>query len=358
MGSYCVRTDENPSSIFDSMSRTSDVVSVRMLIFLLVESYSTCVISCARPCHKYFVTEATKQSTLTGSEHRRALPFLPFGIAGIAGSPGNNEEHRTLTTAVCELVTLTSSLFSSQCTGRGIVYSEALVLARKAHEWVVGTFQSVLGPVHTTKLHSLSAHLLAEFRLRGNLHDGNSAYNEELHKIVKAAYKTTNRKRGQFAEQMIINEAVSQLLREDEEEELLEQELGEDQSSSSSQCDDEAPRRQCRIRRRRRLQSRRKYSKKRTLAHLASSRAAPGIPGVLRRSAELDQESCMYWRMHCIVTRALCFVPVLPYTSATHPLPAGEECSTRLGARRPSTGRRGWIGCDTGEGMGYCGLAK
>ena len=58
------------------------------------------------------------------------------------------------------------------------------------------------------------------------------------------------------------------------------------------------------------------------------------------------------------MTRALCFVPVLPYTSATHPLPAGEECSTQLGARRPSTGRREWIGCDTGEGMGYCGLAK
>jgi len=202
------------------------------------------------------------------------------------------------------------------------VYSEALVLARKAHEWVVGTFQSVLGPVHTTKLHSLSAHLLAEFRLRGNLHDGNSAYNEELHKFVKAAYKTTNRKRGQFAEQMIINEAVSRLLREDEEEELLEQELGEDQSSSSSRCDDEAPRRQCRSRRRRRLQSRRKYSKKRTLAQLASSRAAPGIPAVLQRSAELDQESGLHVledALLCDESTLFCTCPTLYFGDASAP---------------------------------------
>ena len=31
-------------------------------------------------------TKATKQATLTGSEHRRALPFLPFAVVAAIGS--------------------------------------------------------------------------------------------------------------------------------------------------------------------------------------------------------------------------------------------------------------------------------
>ena len=67
------------------------------------------------------------------------------------------------------------------------LYSEAVVLTRKAHTWVVDVFQPVLGPAHTTKLHRMSAHFLDEFHLRVNFTDGNSAYNEALHKAVKAA---------------------------------------------------------------------------------------------------------------------------------------------------------------------------
>jgi len=52
---------------------------------------------------------------------------------------------------------------------------------------VVDVFQTVLGPAHTTKIHRMSAHLLCEFLLRGKVTDGNSAYNETLHKAFKAA---------------------------------------------------------------------------------------------------------------------------------------------------------------------------
>jgi len=141
---------------------------------------------------------------------------LPFGVVGAAGAPGNEEEHRALTGAVCQLVAATNSLFSVQCTGEGIIYSEAVVLAEKAHAWVVDVFQHLLGPCHTTKLHRFTVHLLDEFRLRGNLHDGNSAYNEAVQKHVKAAYKLTNRKRRQFVDQLIINEAVADLPADDE----------------------------------------------------------------------------------------------------------------------------------------------
>jgi len=93
----------------------------------------------------------------------------------MAGAPGIEEEHWAWTGAVCELVAVTNSLFSAQCTGGGIIYSEEVVLAEKAHAWVVDVFQPLPGPCHTTKLHRFSVHLLDEFRLRGNLHDGNSA---------------------------------------------------------------------------------------------------------------------------------------------------------------------------------------
>lgn len=87
---------------------------------------------------------------------------------------------------------MTNTLFAAG-DGRGITLTEAVVLAEKAHLWVVEYFQPLLGPSHTTKLHRLSDLLLEEFHLRGNLTDGNSACNESLHKAVKASYKGTNR---------------------------------------------------------------------------------------------------------------------------------------------------------------------
>jgi len=125
---------------------------------------------------------------MTGSEHRRALPFLPFGVVDVAGAPGNGDHRSALTAAICELVVVASALFAAQCTnqGGGILYCAAVVLAKKAHALVVEVFQAVLGPARTTKLHHMSAHLLDELRLRSNIDDGNSAYNEALHKAVKA----------------------------------------------------------------------------------------------------------------------------------------------------------------------------
>ena len=102
---------------------------------------------------------------MTGSEHRRALPFLPFAVVGVAGSDGDGVDHSTLTLVICELVHVTNELFSVRCTGGGISLAEAEVLTTKAYKWVVDHYQPVLGPSHTTKLHRTAAHLLDEFRL-------------------------------------------------------------------------------------------------------------------------------------------------------------------------------------------------
>jgi len=97
-----------------------------------------------------------------------------------------------VTRAVCELVAVTKNIFAERCTGGGIAGSQAAVAAVRARKWVIDYYQPLLGPSHTTKLHSLAVHLLDEFRLRANLFDGNTGYNEKLHKAVKAAYKATN----------------------------------------------------------------------------------------------------------------------------------------------------------------------
>lgn len=143
----------------------------------------------------YFVAENVKQATLTGSEHRRALQFLPFAVVGVAGPPGDEEEHRLLLRCICELVALTNSLSSTQHAARGgMSIREATALARKAHEWVVDHFQPVLGPAHNTKLHRLSAHILDEFRLRGTHYDGGSAASQKTSSPTTAVHKAAVRR--------------------------------------------------------------------------------------------------------------------------------------------------------------------
>lgn len=225
----------------------------------------------------YFVVEVVKQATLTGSEHRRALPFLPFAVAGIVGPAGDGDEHRAVLRCICELVALTNALFATQHSGvRGITLSEAAILASKAHSWVVDQFQSVLGPAHNTKLHRLSAHLLDEFRLRGNLFDGNSADNESLHKAVKAAYRTTNKRRGQFIEQLIVNEQVSLVLQDEEGDRgstlCSDSDAGDERSSVDGD-------RQHRRRLRRRLRQR--YTKQQSVSRISVNRGLPGLAAAL-----------------------------------------------------------------------------
>ena len=128
-----------------------------------------------------------KQETLTGSEHRRALPFTPFAVVAAICSVQEETGPRILKRAVRELVAMMNEIFAERCTGGGITGARVAEVAKRAQTRVWDYYQPILGPSHSTKLHRLAVHLLDEFRLRGNLFDGNSGYNEELHKAVKAA---------------------------------------------------------------------------------------------------------------------------------------------------------------------------
>ena len=146
---------------------------------------------------------------------------------------------------------------------------------------MVEVFQPVLGPAHTSKLHRMSAHLLDEFRLRGNVGDGNSEYNAALHKAVKAAYKLTNKRRDQFVEQLVLSEQVYTLLH-DEEEDSVDTEEERPGTGTGDYDYDSAGKRRSRPQRRKQRR-RRRYAKKYSLAEMARSHSIPGFAAVLCR---------------------------------------------------------------------------
>lgn len=130
-------------------------------------------------------------------------------------------------------------------------------------------------------------HTLHESRLRGKIHDSNSACHEALQKHFMAAYQLTSRKMGQFVEQLIINEVVARLLANTETEEEDENDgLGGGGDDEEDQYDSTAPRLNLQ---RSRLQQRRRYSRKKSVPKLGASRGITGWAAALHRRAESDQ---------------------------------------------------------------------
>jgi len=202
------------------------------------------------------------------------------------------------------------------------------------------------------------ANLLDEFRLRGNLHDGNSAYNEALHKHVQAAYKLTNRKRGQFVDQLIINEAVADLPADDEIEKDEEGEgAGEGGGTDEDQYDSMAPRRN---RRRRRLQRRRKYSTKRSLAMLSVSHGITGLAAALRRRKELDQSRGLHVieeALHCDETTPFSSSNNLHYGDPSYPRRGRAQYTVRCAPSFHGTPWYDWLRYRGQDGVLWVGQA-
>lgn len=51
----------------------------------------------------------------------------------------------------------------------------------------------ILGPLRTTKVHKLLAHLLEAERMHGNIMNGDTSHNEQRHKDDKGHYARTNK---------------------------------------------------------------------------------------------------------------------------------------------------------------------
>jgi len=53
---------------------------------------------------------------MSGSERRRAVPFLASGVVGVAGAPDNGDHYSALTAAICKLVVATDVRFAIKYT--------------------------------------------------------------------------------------------------------------------------------------------------------------------------------------------------------------------------------------------------
>jgi len=73
--------------------------------------------------------------------------------------------------------------------------TEGAAIGEDARVFITRYVTPILGPIHTTKIHKLLAHVLDAVRLHGTLRNGDTSANEGKHKDDKRHYARTNRGR-------------------------------------------------------------------------------------------------------------------------------------------------------------------
>jgi len=199
-------------------ARTQAVLTFRSTYAYHILSTCACLPAVALlpscfPLCSYFVAPGNLRATLRGAEHRRAMHFLPFAVAGILGASSGLWNHSVLTWALCELVALLRDLFGPDCVGGGVKVERARDRTGRLTTWMHRDFQGLFGPLHSPKLHRLLAHVFDELRLRGSLLAGDTGINERKHKSVKLTYTRTNRRRADHALQLLMADQVTDVLR-------------------------------------------------------------------------------------------------------------------------------------------------
>lgn len=77
-------------------------------------------------------------------------------------------------------------------------------IAERAQRFVTEYVTPILGPQSSTKVHKLLCHVLDAIRMHGNISNGNSSLNEQMHKDDKPYYARTNRDRTDFTRQLVV----------------------------------------------------------------------------------------------------------------------------------------------------------
>lgn len=85
-------------------------------------------------------------------------------------------------------------------------------VAERAQRFVTHYVTPILGPQHSTKVHKLLCHVLDAIRMHGNISNGNSGINEQLHKADKPYYARTNRDRNDFTRQIVVQAQGARIL--------------------------------------------------------------------------------------------------------------------------------------------------
>lgn len=77
-------------------------------------------------------------------------------------------------------------------------------IADRAQQFVTQYVTPILGQQSSTKVHKLLCHVLDAIRMHGNICNGNSSLNEQIHKDDKPYYARTNRDRTDFTRQIVV----------------------------------------------------------------------------------------------------------------------------------------------------------
>jgi len=102
------------------------------------------------------------------------MHFLPFAVSAILGAATGKWNHSVITRAMCGLAALVRDLFALKCVGGGVNGGRSRQLTARLTTWMHRDFQGLFGPLHTSKLHRLLAHVFEELRLRGSLLAGDT----------------------------------------------------------------------------------------------------------------------------------------------------------------------------------------
>eukprot|EP00170_Pyropia_yezoensis_P001553 contig_6758_g1557 len=98
--------------------------------------------------------------------------------------------------------------------------STGLSIAEQASRFVLQYVNPVLGELQSTKIHKLLRHVMDAIQWHGHLQNGNTAYNESVHKHDKPFYFRTNKQVAKYTKQLVVfargsQEVLSKIYAED-----------------------------------------------------------------------------------------------------------------------------------------------
>ncbi|KAK1859253.1 hypothetical protein I4F81_001850 [Pyropia yezoensis] len=157
----------------------------------------------------YDMSAKDKQSTFTGREQRQAMPGDEEELGAARTNDGVDKEdmsaaqsntkfewaayrrafpdtppHAAITAMFAEYALLVGRITRhlGAAVASPMTLAEGEGIAKQAQEFVLCYAVPILGPLHTTKVHKLLAHLLEAVRLHGNPMNGDNSLNEQKHK--------------------------------------------------------------------------------------------------------------------------------------------------------------------------------
>eukprot|EP00170_Pyropia_yezoensis_P000316 contig_1945_g317 len=148
---------------------------------------------------------------------RAAQANTEFDWAAYRRSFPDTPPHAAITAMFAEYALLVGRITRhlSTAVASPVTLAEGEASSKQAQEFVLCYAVPILGSLHTTKVHKLTAHLLEAVRLHGSLMNGDTSSNEQQHKDDKQHYVRTNKSKSGYLRQLVrhANGSRSVLLR-------------------------------------------------------------------------------------------------------------------------------------------------